>query len=297
MLTEDFIIEVYCRIDDLYRQLVGTPLRARGFAPKLTDVEIITMETVGESLGCETDKGIWRYFHNHWHDWFPDLGSRANFVKQSANLWAIKQEMQIAMMLYTGGLQDDIHIVDGFPMPVCNINRAARCRIHRDEASFSYCAAKDERYYGFEGHIVISSSGLICGYTFASANIDERDVVYEMVEKIRGKLLADKGYIRSRLKSDLAAQGIDLQTPLRKNMEDTRPKEAVSLMMSIRRMVETVIGQLAGRFHIEKVWARDIWHLSHRFIRKILAHTMMFSINKDIGNQPSQLDELLSLDC
>jgi hypothetical protein len=42
------------------------------------------MEIVGEFMGKACDKSIWRYFHNPWHHYFPDLGSRCNFVKQRA---------------------------------------------------------------------------------------------------------------------------------------------------------------------------------------------------------------------
>jgi hypothetical protein len=52
------------------------------------------MEIVGEFLEKNTDTKIWRYFKNQWYDWFPNLGSRVNFVKQSANLWAVKQQIQ-----------------------------------------------------------------------------------------------------------------------------------------------------------------------------------------------------------
>jgi hypothetical protein len=31
--------------------------------------------------------------------------------------------------------------------------------------------------------------------------------------------------------------------------------------------------RLVSRFHLDKVWARDIWHLSSRINRKLLAHT------------------------
>jgi hypothetical protein len=48
------------------------------------DAEGITMEIVGEFMGKDHDQGIWRYFRNHWHGWFPNLGSRANFAKQNA---------------------------------------------------------------------------------------------------------------------------------------------------------------------------------------------------------------------
>jgi hypothetical protein len=66
-------------------------LRSRGFAPKLSDSEVITMELVGEFLGIDTDQGIWAYFCWPWPAWFPGLGSRATFAKQAANLWLIKQ--------------------------------------------------------------------------------------------------------------------------------------------------------------------------------------------------------------
>ena len=54
-------------------------------------------------------------------------------------------------------------------------------------------------------------------------------------------LIGDKGYIKPSLKSDCHSYGIDLQTPLRKNMIDSRPKWFVRQLMKIRRRIETVI--------------------------------------------------------
>jgi hypothetical protein len=51
-------------------------------------------------------------------------------------------------------------------------------------------------------------------------------------------------------------------------------------------MIETTFGQLAGRFHIERTWARDLWHLSHRVIRKVLGHTVAVWINLTLGRDP-----------
>jgi hypothetical protein len=157
---------------------------------------------------------------------------------------------------------DSIHLVDGFPMPVCKYARASGSRCFKGEAGFSYCAAKDEKYYGFEGHVLISFEGIICSYALTAANVDERDVLPEMSAGLQGLLIGDKGYIRHALKRELAQQGIDLQTPLWKNMQDLRPRAFVGQLMLSRRLVETVIGQLTKRFHIEKVRARDTWHLA-----------------------------------
>ncbi len=295
MPVEDFIIIVYCCVADSCAELVSSPLRSRGFETKLSDAEVITMEIVGEFMGKDQDKSLWRYFRNHWHDWFPTLGSRANFVKQSANLWLLKEQIMKRLARQMGSYDDSIHIIDGFPMPVCQITRAANSRCFRGEAGYSYCAAKDEKYYGFEGHIIIDSRGVICGCTFADASIDERDVVQDMTAEIKGLLIGDKGYIRPLLSEELKWQDIDLQTPLRKNMTDSRTKTFVKQLMSVRRLVETVIGQLSERFHIEKMRARDLWHAQNRFIRKLLAHTVGVFINDCLGRQLLQFEALVQL--
>lgn len=295
MPVEDFIIYVYCCVDQAYRELVKTPLRSRGFQPKLTGSEVITMEIAGEFMGKDQDKSLWRYFRNHWHDWFPNLGSRSSFVKQSANLWALKELMQKQLALQMGAINDPVHMADGFPMPVCKITRAAQSRCFKGEAGYGYCAAKDEKYYGFEGHVLVSFDGSICGYTFAAADIDERDVLQDMTAGLTGLLAGDKGFIRPLLKEELTWQQLDLQTPLRKNMTDPRPKDTVQRLMKTRRLVETVISQLSGRFHIERVRARDCWHLTNRFIRKMLAHTVGVFLNKLLGNQPLHFEALVEI--
>jgi hypothetical protein len=51
------------------------------------------------------------------------------------------------------------HLVDGFPMLACQYDRASGSRCCKGEAGFSYCAAQDEKYYGFEGHVLLESGG------------------------------------------------------------------------------------------------------------------------------------------
>jgi hypothetical protein len=76
-------------------------------------------------------------------------------------------------------------------------------------------------------------------------------------------------------------------------MVDLRPKESMHILMNARRKIETIIGQLTERFHIQKVRARDMWHLSHRVIRKILSHTISVVLNTRLGNPPLQLECLI----
>jgi hypothetical protein len=94
---------------------------------------------------------------------------------------------------------------------------------------------------------------------------------------------------------ELAAQEeIQLETSLRKNMNDTRDRQYVTCMNKVRRRIETVIGQLSEHFGIERVWARDLWHLTNRPSRKFLAHTVGVYFNRMQGNEPLQLERLIT---
>jgi hypothetical protein len=295
MSTEEFIIRVFCLIDDeLKIVLKGRKLRHGGFQPALSDSEVLTMEVVGEFLGHDADKSLWQYFKEHWLYLFPKLPDRTTFVRHAANLHILKQLLQEKIAQGLGVYTDRLHIIDGLPMPVCNIARAFSSQIFKGFAAYGHCAAKQESYYGLHGHIVISSIGVITSATFTPANIDERDVCPELVKKLIGLILGDKGFIRPFLRAELVDHGLYLETPVRKNMKEARPPRFLKWMTGTRRLIETVIGQLAERFHLEKIRARDLWHQWSRFWRKILAHTVCVKINLSLGNEPLQFERLLS---
>ena len=47
------------------------------------------------------------------------------------------------------------------------------------------------------------------------------------------------------------------------------------------------------RYCIKRVWAKDLWHLIGRLLRKVLSHTVAFLLNHRAGNRPLQLSQLL----
>ena len=58
MFLDEFIINVFCLVDDFYTTLLQKPLWQRGTVPKLSDSEVITMELVGEWRGLYRDTAI-----------------------------------------------------------------------------------------------------------------------------------------------------------------------------------------------------------------------------------------------
>ena len=296
MPIEDFIIAVFCCIDEILQQIAAKqPWRTRGFPPQLSDSEVITMEVVGEFLGIDTDKQIWQYFREHWPMLFPCLGSRCHFARHAAHLWSIKKSIHEELAKTLHAYSDTRHMIDGFPMPICLFARAKHYKIFRDSAAFGYGASKKQTYRGFHGHLVISFGGVITGLTVTAANIDEREAIFEVIDNIHGLFIGDKGYMSQTLQEALHLQyGINLQTPLRTNMTDHRHPAFVKQLIATRRLIETVIGQRAERLPIEKVRARDLWHLTSRINRKVLAHTVGVFLNKAVGRDPLQFDGLIA---
>ena len=70
------------------------------------------------------------------------------------------------------------------------------------------------------------------------------------------------------------------------------PPEEVKALNNQRRLIETVIAQLTERFNAEKIRARDLWHLTVRISRKLLAHSINCCINQKYGNPLLQFERI-----
>ena len=290
---DEFIIAVYLCVErHLQALMLRYPPRSRGFAPQLSDSEVLTMEIVGEFLGHHSDQRIWQYFNRHWRSWFPALGHRTSFVRQAANLWHYKQQIHQRLLQQLGVERSHLYRVDGFPMPVCSFKRAPAAQVFRGEASYGYSSTKLGTFYGFRGHLLISASGVVLGLSVTAADVDEREVVPELVVGLEGLLLGDKGYISQPLSDLLSGEHLTLLTPARANMAAYDP--AFNRLVSRhRQMVETVIGHLAHWLDIERIRARDLWHLTSRIARKLLAHTLLVWLNCNAGRQPLQFADIV----
>lgn len=120
MSRDYFIILVYCLVCEHYRAVVAQyPVRRRGFAPALTDEEVITIELCGEYLGLAQDEAIFDYFRAHYQSFFPQLRERTGFVRQAANLWSIKLMIHRRITQISGQTADCVQVIDTLPLPIC----------------------------------------------------------------------------------------------------------------------------------------------------------------------------------
>src|ERR687883_1256162 len=196
MDLEPLIIVVFCVVDDLVRDLCrGCRLRQRGPAPVLADSEVLTVEIVGEFLGLDTDRGLHAYFRRHFGHLFPRLREvhRTTFLRQAANLWAVK--LALWRHLAAAARRDPaLALIDSLPVPACRFARAHRCRSFRGFAAFGYDALAHQTYYRLRLHLRVSWPGVITAATLAPANDADQAVAPQLLDGLTGWALGDGGY-------------------------------------------------------------------------------------------------------
>jgi hypothetical protein len=265
-----FMIAIFCLIED---HLVGQHLRKRGPRPTLRDSEVLTIEVVGEFLGLDTESNLFAHFCRYYADWFPGLRkiTRTTFTRQAANLWKVKQEIWQAVARQIPR-DPYLSIVDSFPVPVCRFARAPRCRSFGTLAAYGHDEVARQTYYGFRAHVRLVWPGVLIDCTLAPANIHDTEGAEELLHGVFGFALADRNYWKPDLFERLRDKGMWLLAPYKSAKRETFswPRR----LTHVRYRIETVFGQLVERFNIKRVWARDLWHLTSRWMRKFLAHTL-----------------------
>ena len=286
---DSFIVADFCAIDDgLTAEIGARRLRARGPAPVLADSEVLTIEVVGELLGLEHDAAIHRSFRRHRTHFFPPLGrvDRTTFVRQAANLWAVKERLW-RRALAAVPHDDRLAVVDSFPLPVCRFARAYRCRRFRGEAAFGKDLVARQTFYGFRLHVRLCWPGALARCCLAPANVSETATLPHLLEGTGGVAVG------ARTAEEAARAGVVLLAPARSARRDPSPERS-RVLSRVRYRIDTVFGQLAERFRVKRVWAQDPWHLWSRLLRKLLSHTLAVLLNGQAGNPPLQLADLIA---
>lgn len=297
MDLEEFMIAVYCLVDELLGELRADPdwarVRRRGPAPTLDDAEVLTMEVVGEFLGLDQDAAIYRYFRREQPSVFPALARihRTTFARQAANLWVVKEQLW-GRLLDRVPHDPALSCIDSVPTPVCRFGRAYTCARFRGQAAFGRDTGSKATIYGFRHHLRITWPGVVAALSVAPANVHDRDLVPELVEGAVGDVIGDRNYWDPRLTAELAPAGIRLRAPFKKRATDPDPAGS-RVLTRVRWRIETVAAQLVERFHLKRLWARDAWHLTSRVLRKVLSHTLAVGLCVERGYPPLQFARLL----
>ena len=137
--------------------------------------------------------------------------------------------MTMALFLKTCALGDctGISFIDSTPIRVCKNKRIKRNKVFKgiDNTGKSTIGW----FYDFKLHIIINDKGEILTFTITQASEDDRALLKKQsfIDKIYGKLFADKGYIGQELMQNIFVDGVQLFRHIRNNMKNSRPLQGV----------------------------------------------------------------------
>jgi hypothetical protein len=142
-----------------------------------------------------------------------------------------------------------------------------------------------------------SSEGVLAGsliveVDLAPANAHDLHLAEELLEGAKGWALGERNYWSSDLAEHLEDEGLRLLAPYKSKEREKKPWPR--WLVQKRRRIETVISQMTQRYRTKKAWARDRWHLTSRWLRKVLSHTMAVYFCQQVGLSPLRFAELLT---
>jgi hypothetical protein len=296
MTFEDYLLQLFYLIDSELEAMNLPPLRSRGSDPTLHDSEVITIELAGEFLGIDTDKGIFSFFRRYHRREFPAIARvcRTTFLRQAANLWRVKQLLHQRLAAKIPLHEDPLWLIDSFPLHVCKFARAQSSKLFKGTATYGYDHLIRNTFFGFRVHVRCSDEGPLGQATLAAADVSDLAAVDELTPSEGGVGIGDRNYWGPERSAELLRQkSFLLLAPFRTKSRDPDPPRS-KLLRRMRKLVETVIGQLVERFHCNTTRARDLWHLCNRLVRKFLSHAAAVLLNVRLGNPPLQLALLIN---
>lgn len=159
-------------------------------------------------------------------------------------------------------------VVDRLPILACKRIRARRCRKVRGRVYCGYCAAKDEKFFGWRLHLVCTTSGVPVTFELLPASYYDLTPVHELTLDLPVGAFV---YSAPDEASIFADTGIRL-VPQRKNtMRPNAPDEAAGLR-TFRLSIETVNSRLAA-MGLERLHAHTVPGMTTKVPASLLALT------------------------
>jgi hypothetical protein len=127
-------------------------------------------------------------------------------------------------------------------------------------------------FFGFKLHLVVNDLGELLACRLTPANIDDRTPVPTLVQRVFGKLFGDRGYISHLLFAELFERGIQLVTPLKRNMKNRLLLLGDKVLLSKRAVVESINDQLKNISQIEHTRHRSLANFMVNLVSGLIAY-------------------------
>ena len=261
-MDDALIVAIFTVIDDVM-QTVGHqthPLAG------VSDSEVLTVAACQFGNNHERTLGVMHGMH-----YLSGRLSRSRFNRRLHALahW-FTRVLDLLCELFAFGTA--AFTLDSLPVPVCHRVRATRCTKVRGAAFYGYCAAKEEKFFGWRLHLVCTGTGIPVGFDLLPASLHDLNPVYDLAQCLpTGAILyADKAYNSGDDEAWLDGEwGVRLVPIRKRNMTPNSKPEGKELRHQ-RAVIESVNSQLAA-WGVQRLHARTHMGFVLKFLASLLA--------------------------
>lgn len=278
MIIYSKITEIFCIVDEFckeYDQIVDEHLIGNKSKrpPVMSKSEVITIMVTFQLSGFRTFKHFYLfYLQKHMKKDFPNTVSYNRFTElMQQNLMPLTLFLKTCCL----GKCSGISFIDSTPIRVCKNKRIGRNKVFRGIANTGKSTMG--WFHGFKLHIVINDKGEILNFTITQASEDDRAPLRNerFLDKIFGKLFADKGYIGKELAQLLFVDGVQLITQIKNNMKNCLMTFSDKILLRKRSVIETVNDELKNICQVEHSRHRSFGNFLTNLISGLIAYSFL----------------------
>lgn len=274
--TQDKITEIFYLTDEFCNEfqksiqghLLGNPPKKK---PIMNQSEVITILVLFHGMQHKNLKHFYLNFvQKHLVHLFPNTVSYNRFVELSQQ---VVLPMSLFLKMQCLGQSTGITFADSTPIRVCKNKRIKRNKVFKDIATVGKSTMG--WFYGFKLHLIVNEKGDVINFVITQGNVDDREPLKNgnFLEKIKGKLYADKGYISEKLTQLLFIDGIQLITGIRDNMKNCLLELKDKILLRKRSLIETINDELKNICQIEHSRHRSFENFISNLISGLIAYS------------------------
>jgi hypothetical protein len=274
--TQDKITEIFYLTDEFCKEfqksidgyLIGNTPKKK---PIMSQSEVISILIIFHGMQHKNMKHFYlNYVQKHLTHLFPKTVLYNRFVERSQQ---VILPMTMFLKMQCLGDCTGITYVDSTPIRVCKNKRIKRNKVFKDIATVGKSTMG--WFFGFKLHLIVNEKGDILNFVITPGNIDDRTPLNDskFLEKIKGKLYADKGYISSKLTQLLFVDGIQLITGIRDKMKNCLLELKDKILLRKRSIIETINDELKNICEIEHSRHRSFENFISNLISGLIAYS------------------------
>ncbi len=173
---------LYVKIDDLLKAVPGlAPWRPEvGFAPKLTDAELITLAVIQALRGFTSESRWLRFARAPMIHLFRYLPRQSGYNKRLRAAAGLIRTVIDTLAADTTVWTDDVWVVDSTPVECGRSRETTKRSDLAGWAEYGYCASHSRFFWGLRLHLVCTLGGLPVAFALTGAKADERHTLLEI---------------------------------------------------------------------------------------------------------------------